>query len=343
VNRSDNIIGIDLGGANIKFADAYRNAHSLPFPLWKSWKQVADTVQRELTEFRPARVIVLTMTGELADCFASQAEGVSYLTDAVVAAAGDVPVLVWQTSREFVDPDTAKEFPRLTAASNWIALASWAGRALTSDEAGLLIDIGSTTTDLIPLEGGVPMPVGLTDFERLQSGELVYTGGLRTPVCAVAQNVIVEETSVGLAAELFATMHDVALILEEVSEDPDDCSTADGRPATIACARQRLARMLCSDADLLPEEGWRDIARQLRVRQLEQISASLKRVLDTYSVPPRSVVASGSCEFLVREVIRREPLLQQAEFISMSQALGPQLSTAACAYALTQLAVEQRI
>ncbi|MCG6156681.1 hydantoinase/oxoprolinase family protein [Rubinisphaera margarita] len=343
MSRIDNIIGIDLGGANIKFADAYREAFSLPFPLWTAWKDVSNAIQQELTRFRPARLIVLTMTGELADCFASQSEGVEYLTDAVVAAAGDLPVFVWQTSREFAEPEMAKEYPRLTAAANWMALATWTARVLAPETCGLLIDIGSTTTDLIPLQNGVAIPTGLTDFERLHSGELVYTGGLRTPVCAVAQSVTVDGNVIGLAAELFATMHDVALLLGDIPEDPAESFTADGRPAMIVCARQRLARMLCSDADSQPETFWLEIARQLRERQLEQISVSLQRVLDSLPASPRSVVISGSCEFLVREVIRREPRLQDVELVSVSQALGPQLSTAACAYALTQLAIEQRI
>ena len=37
----------------------------------------------------------------------------------------------------------------------------------------ILIDIGTTTSDIIPLTDGRPVPYGLTDRQRLESGELV--------------------------------------------------------------------------------------------------------------------------------------------------------------------------
>src|SRR5207248_1124900 len=100
--------------------------------------------------------------------------------------------------------------------------------------------VGSTTTDLIPLRGGRPVPVGRTDTERLQTGELVYVGVRRTPLCAVADALPVHGRSTALAAEIFATTRDVFLTLGDLSEDPDDRETADGRPATRPLARERL-------------------------------------------------------------------------------------------------------
>ena len=129
------------------------------------------------------------------------------------------------------------ENPLLAAASNWLALATIAAR-LVGQGGGLLIDVGSTTTDIIPLIDGNPAPRGRTDTERLGSGELVYTGVRRTPVCALADRLPFGGVPTGLAAELFATTHDVYLTLGALPEKPDDTDTADGRPATReACAR----------------------------------------------------------------------------------------------------------
>ncbi|MFL6120051.1 helix-turn-helix domain-containing protein, partial [Actinophytocola sp.] len=99
----------------------------------------------------------------------------------------------------------------------------------------------STTTDVIPLIDGRPVPAARTDPARLQSGELVYTGIRRTPVCALLGDLG--------AAEFFATTHDVYLILGMTPADPADRDTADGRPATLECAHARLARMVCGDAE----------------------------------------------------------------------------------------------
>src|SRR5439155_7207423 len=113
------------------------------------------------------------------------------------------------------------------AAANWLALATMAAR-LVPDGRGLLIDIGTTTTDLIPLDQGRAAARGRTDTERLQNGELVYAGVRRTPVCALATELPYHGVSTGLAAELFASTLDVYLTLDEIASDPKDLSTAHG-------------------------------------------------------------------------------------------------------------------
>ena len=183
------------------------------------------------------------MTGELCDCFASKSDGVRHILGAVAQLTGTTPVWVWRTAGRLVNLATARrEDALLVAAANWLALATWAGRLAPSGSA-LVLDVGSTTTDVIPLHAGVPCPVGRTDPERLHSGELIYTGIRRTPVCALGG------ADSRLAAEWFATTHDVYLLLGQVAEDPSDSDTADGRPATRAHAHARLARMLCADLE----------------------------------------------------------------------------------------------
>src|SRR5207248_174454 len=122
--------------------------------------------------------------------------------------------------------------PLQVAAANWLALAHFVAR-LFPHETVLLIDTGSTTTDIVFLNHGVPEPRGLSDPERLASGELVYTGVRRTPICAVL--------GMAVAAEFFATMQDAYIYLGLTPANPADCDTADGRPATRANARARLA------------------------------------------------------------------------------------------------------
>ena len=89
---------------------------------------------------------------------------------------------------------------------------------------------------------------GRSDTERLQTGELVYAGVRRTPVCALATELPVRGIATGLAAEIFASTLDVYLTLGDIESNPTDLSTADGRPATVEAARDRLARMVAPTA-----------------------------------------------------------------------------------------------
>lgn len=335
------VVGLDVGGANLKLADSRRRAASIPFPLWQQEAQLAAAVFRELQRFSPFDVIALTMTGELADCYQSKLEGISRIIDAVVRAAGDIPVWVWQTSGEFVPPEVAWEFPRLTAAANWHALASWVARCTLPDTTALLLDCGSTTTDIIPLSHGVPCPRGWTDFERLASGELVYTGGERTPLCAVVSRVSCAGINVPVAAELFATMLDVYLLTDQIAERQDCSGTADGRPADKLHAARRLARMVCRDAGELDARDWRLLAQQLAQAQQATIREALHQVLDNMQAPPRQLIYSGSSAFVVSQVVASVPSLAELPAIRLRENLGEDVASAACAYALVQLAQER--
>ncbi|HUG18116.1 MAG TPA: hydantoinase/oxoprolinase family protein, partial [Planctomycetaceae bacterium] len=152
-------IGLDIGGANLKLAHSDGRCLSRPFPLWKHPDRLSSELAELLQELPPANTLSVTMTGELADCFQTKREGVRHILSSIQHVAGDREVRVWCTGGEFLDPGFASEYPLLVAAANWHALASWAGQ-LVPDGCALLVDIGTTTTDIIPLENGVPVSRG---------------------------------------------------------------------------------------------------------------------------------------------------------------------------------------
>src|SRR6266851_4711530 len=240
------VLGLDIGGANLKAAHTNGSACLHPFELWKFPGELPAAISALLRIMPKSDVLAVTMTGELCDCFESKRQGVQAILDAVRLAAGTTPILVWTTTGSFKDSEAARADSKKTAAANWLALATFAGRFVPS-ETGLLIDLGSTTTDIVPLLNGRPVPQGFTDSERLRCRELIYTGVRRTPVCALLGGEG--------AAELFATTLDVYLLLGEIPPDPNDRRTADGRRATVEAAHARMARMMCEDAETCSVEA----------------------------------------------------------------------------------------
>ena len=336
------VIGLDIGGANIKAADHAGQALERPFDLWKEPARLPAELSNLLSTGPAADLLAVTMTGELADCFETKAEGVNFILRAVETAAAGRPVFVWQTGAEFVTPAVAREIPLLVAAANWHALVTWLGRIAPRGPA-LLIDIGSTTTDVIPLQDGVPVPQGLTDVERLQSGELVYSGIRRTPVCAIAHSVPFGEGYCPLAAELFATTLDVYLTLSLIPEDAQDTHTANGRAATIAAAHDRLARAVCCDRTELSADDALAIARFVADVQQQRIAGAIERVAGRLPDPPGDVILSGSGEFLARIVASRAARLHQARQHSLSGTFSTAQAEAACAVAVAVLAQERLV
>lgn len=342
-------LGLDIGGANLKAADANGQATSIAFPLWQQPDDLAGALLQLCRQFAEPECLAVTMTGELADCFESKAEGVDTILKAVETVAAELaapalPIVVWQTGSEFVSAAVAREIPLLVAAANWHGLATWVGRVLPETSLGLLLDIGSTTTDVIPLVNGFPTPHGMTDRERLQHGELLYTGVRRTPVCAVAAAVSFEERAIPVAAEFFATMQDVYLLLDRWPENLDDNDTADGRPATQACAHRRLARMLCSDITEVDLTAARELAQTLAARQFDSITAAVAKALQRFADESRAVthvLTSGSGHWLAAEVATKHPQLSAAEVISLGDMFAEDIAECACAFAIARLASER--
>ncbi|MFM8892825.1 MAG: hydantoinase/oxoprolinase family protein, partial [Planctomycetia bacterium] len=246
------VLAFDIGGANIKVADGRGWAHSEPFELWLRRPELPQTLRR-LLRGRPRRVVV-TMTGEIADCYGSRREGVADIVAAVEEAVGPgVSVGVYLVDGSIVSPEEAVRRPLDAAASNWHAVARLAAAAIGPGP-GLLIDVGSTTTDVVPLCDGAVTATARDDVGRMAAGELVYTGVERTPVAAVVRALPWRGRMRPVASERYADSRDVWLLLGGLPENEADRGTADGGPATRAAARRRLARMLLADPEDVTEE-----------------------------------------------------------------------------------------
>jgi (4-(4-[2-(gamma-L-glutamylamino)ethyl]phenoxymethyl)furan-2-yl)methanamine synthase len=293
---------VDIGGANTKAArvdgDSVRTA-SRPFEVWRDREALTDVLRDVVAEVGPARAMAITMTAELSDAFRTKREGVSFVLDAAQEALGEPSVLT--TAGDLVSVDAARARPWDVAAANWVATALAVAEAHPD---ALLIDVGSTTADLIPIVDGRVAASGRNDLERLLAGELVYTGALRTNLAAIAPRVPVRGGWCPVSSEYFAISADVHVVLGHLPPEAYDCPTPDGRPATTAFARERIARLVCSDVDQLDEREIDAIAAFLhgeQLRQLEQAALRAQRPLPAEA----PVVAVGSGAFLGREVAER--------------------------------------
>jgi probable H4MPT-linked C1 transfer pathway protein len=169
----------------------------------------------------------------------------------------------------------------------------------------LFVDVGSTTTDLVPIVGGRVANLGSTDLQRLRRGELLYTGVLRTPVPCVLGEV----EGVGVAAENFSVMGDVYVLLGKLGPEDYSCETPDGRGKDPESCLRRLARSFCSD----PEEAGRSFLRRcalaLHREQVRRVAEGMRRVVGRYGLEGcPAVVAGVGRRVLGREAARKAGL-----------------------------------
>jgi probable H4MPT-linked C1 transfer pathway protein len=296
------VIGLDVGGANTKAVwrnGGERRAVSRPFEVWRDREALAAVLSEVVAGVAPEPVeaVALTTTAELSDAFRTKREGVGFVLDAAEAALDGPQLLAFTIAGEVVPLAEARARAPEVAAANWLASAL-AVAAVYPD--ALMIDVGSTTTDVVPIAAGRVAAAGRTDLDRLLSGELVYTGALRTNLAAIAPRVPVRDGWCPVASELFAISADAQLILGHIAPGAYTCATPDGRPATVEFARERVARLVCADAEQMAADEIDAIAAFLHAEQVRQIEAAIRRVSGRFACDP-PVVPLGAGAFLARE------------------------------------------
>ncbi|MGI9456745.1 MAG: hydantoinase/oxoprolinase family protein [Aeoliella sp.] len=335
-------LGIDVGGANLKLSDGRDHAESIPFALWKNPSQLSEVLGNAIGRAPNGDAIAATMTGELADCYETKADGVRQIIDALQQASDGRTLVVYGVHGKFLSADAANESPALAAASNWHALSRFASQRLP-DRTGLVIDVGSTTTDIVPVVSGQVATASHTDTNRLLAGELVYTGVGRTPICAITDRLPFRDEECPVAAELFATTADVYFLLGQ--EQVAEAETADGRTMTQQFAIDRLARQICTDRTAFTLDDAIVMCRHVCECQLSLLHTALDHVLQTFAdkqIPTERwypAVVSGSGEFLAHELLANREDIR--DVISLAGTMKPEVSTCAAAAAVACLATAE--
>jgi probable H4MPT-linked C1 transfer pathway protein len=338
--------GWDIGGAHLKAAQSdaagrVRTALQVPCTLWLGLEHLERALASALAQLAPTARHGVTMTGELVDLFTDRAEGVRQLLRVLRAACPSARLRVYAGAAGFVAAEESARFARAIASANWHASARFAAARC---QAGLLVDVGSTTTDLVPFAGGEVRATAGTDAERLVARELVYAGVTRTPVMAIARSVRFAGRTHPLMAELFATAADVHRLTGELPEDADQHPSADGRGKSEEDSARRLARMLGLDLADAPLASWRRVARGLAARQLQLIRGAAERVLARGALDAGApLVGAGAGRFLVVALARRlaRPYVDFATLVAGSPQARERAARCAPAVAVAALAAAE--
>ncbi|HTS88435.1 MAG TPA: hydantoinase/oxoprolinase family protein [Gemmatimonadales bacterium] len=304
------VIGWDVGGAHLKGARLSREGVvtrvvQVPCPLWKGMPHLAQAITEVLAAIGDGSVHAVTMTGEMADLFPSRSTGVRQLVSALQErlAHSGAEVRFYAGRSGFVNCEEAARVPMALASANWLAAGAFVAERLSS---ALLVDIGSTTTDLIPIVEGQVRARGCDDAGRLAAGELVYTGVVRTPVMAMAERVPFAGDWVPVVAEYFATAADVHRLTGVLPEGADQHAAADAGPKDLVGSARRLARMTGRDVESAPAEVWRSLAEWLSGTQLQRIQSAAEDLLAKVGMPADApVVGAGVGRFLAMQLAAR--------------------------------------
>ena len=292
-------IGWDLGGVHVKAALIANGrivaAAQVPCPLWKGVAALDTALAAAPDWARGEALHAVTMTGELTDCFADRRAGVAALS----GWAGthlDGSVRIYAGRSGFILPEAAAAVSADVASANWHATAALAGQSVPD---ALLVDIGSTTADLIPIVRGRPSATGYSDAERLETGELVYTGVVRTPVIALADHAPFAGRRTRLMTETFAHMADVYRILGLLPEGADQQASGDGKGKSIPESETRLARIVGRDRGEGTAQAFAALAGHFAEAQMRLLHDAAAVLLTRSDLPPAApLILCGAGAFL---------------------------------------------
>lgn len=308
------VIGWDIGGAHVKAClcidGEVGDTLQCAAPLWQGLEHLDAAIAQARArwpQFATARH-ALTMTAEMTDLFDDRATGVRELSARLARLLGsqlhfyagfgaDAGQARWLSA-----PQAGAQW-RAIASANWLASADFIGRRIRN---AILVDIGSTTTDLIPVVDGRPAPAGRSDAERLASGELVYLGVVRTPLCALGAQVPFGGEHLNVMNEFFATTADVFRLSGELDAAHDQHPAADGGSKDEVASCRRLARMIGHDLGDADTAAWKALAMHWRGALLAEIGRNLARVRARQpELDDATIIGAGCGRFLAAELAER--------------------------------------
>ena len=341
------VIGWDVGGAHLKAArldDTGRVVEVLQVacPLWQGMSHLDSAIESLSPRLGAATLHAVTMTGEMVDLFPDRAEGVARLVAALVAKLSESAVRFYAGEQGFLDAEGARRRPAVVASANWMASAALVAARQSS---ALFLDIGSTTTDLIPVLGGRVRARGSDDATRLVAGELLYTGVVRTPIMALADRAPFGGEWTPLMAEYFATAADLHRLVGALPEGADLYPAADGGEKTVEGSARRLARMIGRDSGSAPITEWKRLAAWLVDAQRRRIEDACARLLSREPLPEDApIVVAGVGRFLAEELARRagRSRLDFAALLPCEPAVAGRATDCAPAVAVAWLAHQGR-
>ena len=158
------VVGWDIGGANLKAARAEDGrivaVTQQPCAPHLGLANVEQAIRAANAIMGPADIHAVTMTAELSDAFEDRLRGVASIA-AIFTHEIDAPDIVFYAGAAgFVGKaDVARAAPAI-ASANWRASAALVARGRAE---ALFMDMGSTTTDIVPIRGGVVAAFGEDD------------------------------------------------------------------------------------------------------------------------------------------------------------------------------------
>ena len=329
------ILGLDIGGANTKATFLYAKEKKIVelrtsieyLHIWKNKKNLPlllEKLKKKFTNLSKLDGVAVTITAEVSDAYFTKKEGIIEILDCLIQVFKNTPIFVLDINARLLTIEDARKNPLEVASANWVATGWMVSQIIRNC---IIIDVGSTTTSIIPIFRGKIFAKGKNDLEKLQVGELIYSGSLRTNVAAIVNQIPVFGKMTRVSSELFAQSADIHLLLGNIGQAEYSVETCDGRGYSEKECMARLARVVCADIDLINEEEILKIAKFIYLKQIDQISNGLQQVKNRFKnrFEKKVVVTGLGRNFLARKAAENlgfEEIIDMGSLLEGDKVIG---------------------
>lgn len=305
------IVGWDIGGVHTKICvlSTSKKIHAIQqiaLPIWKDMHQLTTCFCQIKKQFCVGTANhAITMTAELSDVFENRLVGVEKISsiwrDSFPQAIG----YMYSHNGDFVKLTEIKNHWTSIASANWHASAMYLSTKVPN---ALLVDIGSTTTDIVPWQNHRLLNIGNDDASRLEQQELLYLGAVRTPIMAITDHVPFKGNWRVIMNERFAEIADVYRVCEQLLPAFDIGETADNRSIDPYSSIKRIARLLGEDIEnravwIKDKPSWKHLIAFIKNKHINKIAAGIVRQLSRNELNKiNTLVGAGIGSFLVKEI-----------------------------------------
>ncbi|MDC0482314.1 hypothetical protein OAN90_02565, partial [Gammaproteobacteria bacterium] len=237
----------------------------------------------------------ITITAESCDNFTDRKHGMTnileYCSNHIVGNK-----LYYTNTNKFIDYNSAINKTEELFSTNWMLTSKFLNSKKNID---LIIDIGSTTTDIIFKD----MHIGsnINDYMRLVNKTLLYQGVVRTPLSMMTDNVLFKGNNTSLVNEVFATTGDIFNLHGDIDFSKLDYLGSDNLQFTKVNSFTRLARIIGLDYKESEREYLIVLSKYFKELFISKIIENIK-IIFSNKIDDITISAIGEGRFLIEEI-----------------------------------------
>ncbi len=280
MKKNIHFLGIDIGGAHTKLIGLDNKksiifVNQLQFPIWKGTENL-NNYFKKINKNIGNIPCGITMTAELCDNFKDRLIGVKKIIKCTKKLKLKKYYFCNQKNKLLINPDL-----KSIASMNWLATAEFIKEKVSNC---IVVDFGSTSTDLILIKDKKIINKYYDDFGRLNNSELVYTGLTRTPTSSLTNKVKINNKDFHVMSEFFSNTADLYRINKLLSKNMDLYPTCDFRSKSIKNSYKRLARNFGIDFKKKDFDFIHSLSKKLISIQLNKIFTEINKFKKINSV-----------------------------------------------------------